>query len=297
MELNQTKILKIQPMADFLRSQGRVVEFNGEVYLITFDNGKKAVFKAMPEDDIIDAYAEVAAYKTSTILGFPNIPPTVVYKVNDMVGSLQEYIEPDYDLLAGNNYYTALNSVSKDELDKLKLFYFIFGQWDTGPHNLLISNNHLFAIDNSGIKNRQHVKYGNLPFVRVIYSDDLDTDDFDKSFPFDSAKVIDQLENLYAEFGDKLPESFYKNFKSYNEPLKYIIYKNSLWKQHHAFHEEFVRSYVEQPSLEIINSIKKIDYDMLYDIFGDHINDFDTAAILERRDQVLDHYEIHKFDI
>jgi hypothetical protein len=61
---NQEIISKIL-MKDFLKSQNKKVEFDGNVSLVTLKNGLKAVFKSLPLDDLGDAYAEVAAYKAS----------------------------------------------------------------------------------------------------------------------------------------------------------------------------------------------------------------------------------------
>ncbi len=147
-----------------------------------------------PKGDLGDAYAEVAAYQASLVLGFPRIPPTVIRKVNGTLGSLQLFIETSIDALAPGVFNATLKEVDPEEVDNLKIFYFVFNQWDSGPHNILIIENqgkkHFVAIDNSGIGNHGHVKYGELPFVRVCYSEDLNTDDWNMPFPFEKAQVI-----------------------------------------------------------------------------------------------------------
>ena len=271
--LKTSNVVDIKPMKEALIEQGKKAEFDGQVFLITLEHGIKAVFKSLPLDDQGDAGAEVAAYQASVILGFPYIPPTVLREIKGMKGSLQLFVNTPIDLLVNGEYTKALQKISKEDQDNLKLFYFVFGQWDSGPHNLLAypdgSRIYPIAIDNSGIRNHQYVRYGELPFVRILYSDKLDTNDWDKPFPFESAKTIDYptTNNLKKIFGDKLPASFYNNSKFYGQPLKYIIYQNSLWRQYHAFDKSFVKSYVSKYHQSTRDSLEKLDLKSLKKIF------------------------------
>ncbi|WP_253299773.1 hypothetical protein [Wolbachia endosymbiont of Chironomus riparius] len=115
-------------------------------------------------------------------------------------------------------YDRVLKEVSIDDLANLKIFYFVFCQWDFGPHNLLgfkdQEKTYMIAIDNAGIRNHQYVKHGDLPFVRVLYSDKLSTDDFHLDFPFSKVETKNKpiVDNFKKKFGSKLPDSFYKSF-------------------------------------------------------------------------------------
>ena len=297
--LKTSKIIDIKPMKSVLIEQGKKAEFDGQVFLITLENEIKAAFKSLPLDDQGDAQAEVAAYQASLYLGFPYIPPTVLREINGMKGSLQLFVNTPIDLLVDGEYTKALQQVSQEDLANLKIFYFVFGQWDSGAHNLLSlqdeSKLYLIAIDNSGIRNHQYVHYGELPFVRILYSDKLNTNDWDKPFPFNNAQVIDDpsSESLKKSFGNKLPELFYKNFKSYGEPLKYVIYQNSLWRQYHAFDKSFDKSYAEKCPQKTLETLQKLDLKILKEIFlpakgADFLTNSYFEGILERRDQVLD---------
>ena len=296
--LKTTKVADIKPMKEVLIEQGKKAEFDGQVFLITLENGIKAVFKSLPLDDQGDAKAEVAAYQASVYLGFPYIPPTVLRKINGMRGSLQLFVSTSIDLLKNGEYEKYSKKFSKEDKDNLKIFYFVFGQWDSGAHNLLAypdeSKIYPIAIDNSGIRNHQHVRYGELPFIRVFYSDKLNTNDWDKPFPFENAKIIDNpsYDNLKKSFNNKLPESFYKSFKFYNQPLKYIIYQNSLWRQYHAFDKSFSKSYVEKCHKKALLALGKLDLKSLKEIFSsakgaDFLTDSYLQKILERRNQLL----------
>jgi hypothetical protein len=300
--LKQGKVLTMRPMKEHLESCGKKVEFDGEVYLVELDNGLKAVFKTLPADDLGDAFAEVAAYQASVTLGFPNIPPTVMTMINGKKGSLQLFVETPIDALAPGMYNAALNEASADDVANLKLFYFVFGQWDSGEHNLLIlkdqEKTYLIAIDNSGIRNHQHVKYGELPFVRVQYSDKLTTNDWDKPFPFDQAKTLPNptSDQLRKTFGDALPDAFYQSFKSYGFPFHYVIYRNSLWRQYQYGNPKFVRSFSDHLPSQTRKKLEALNLPLLKKIFAcakgaDFLTPGYLEAILERRDQVLSYFD------
>lgn len=299
--LKHGRVLSLKPMKEYLKSHGKNIEFEGKVFFVELDNGLKAVFKAFPDDDMGDAYGEVAAYQASVFLGFPNVPPTVMRKINGMKGSLQLFVETSVDALAPGVYESALKEASAEDVANLKLFYFVFGQWDTGKHNILIlkdrGKTYIIAIDNSGIHNHQHVRYGDLPFVRVQYSDALKTNDWDKPFPFDSAKIIEKPtpEKLKKVFGNLFPDSFYQSIKLYNGSIRYVIYRNSLWRQFHAGNKEFI-SFAQFLPDATRKKLETLDLLALKKIFScargaDFLKPAYFNAILERRDQVLHYFD------
>ncbi len=158
------------------------------------------------------------------------------------------------------------------------------------------SRKYLVAIDNANIGQPQHARYGVLPFVKIVHSDALDTNDFDKPFPFDEEpEIIYGLsrERLYARFGEKLPTSFYDNFR-YLGALKFIVYQNSIWRQYNAFDETFEKSYTEKCSEETLESLKSLDLKKLEFIFEGAKDRRFLIQILERRDQVVNFLEQKK---
>lgn len=298
--LKKSKVVSITPMKEYLQALGKRAEFDGKVFLIQLEGGIKAVFKSFPKDDMGDAFAEVAAYEASLVLGFPYVPPTTIRQVKGMKGSLQLYVETPIDALEGEVYDQALKEVDPDELANLKLFYFVFGQWDTGPHNILIveeeGKKHLIAIDNSGIRNHQHVRYGELPFVRVCYSEGFKTNDWDQPFPFTKAQTLPNptRDDLQKIFGTNLSLSFYQSFKSYDEPFRYVIYQNSLWRQYHADSTQFVKSYTPFCSKKTYQVLQKLNMGQLKKIFAqakgaDFLTPRYLRSILERQEEVLAH--------
>ena len=303
--LKQGQVISMRPMKEHLESREKKIEFDGEVYLVELDNGLKAVFKPLPEDDLDNSYAEVAAYEASVMLGFPHIPPTIMVTIKGKKGSLQLFVETPLDALDLDVYRKAFENAPIDDVANLKLFYFIFGQWDTGPHNTLIlkdqAKTYLIAIDNSGICNRQHVKYGSLPFVRVLYSDQLRTDDWDKPFPFDQEKSIENptVEKVRRTFKKTLPDSFYAALKFYDDhPFRYVVYQNSLWRRYHADEQLFIVSFTTYLPEQTKKKLEALNLAVLKKVFDvSKSADFPTSAylkaVLDRRDQVLKYFKKH----
>lgn len=298
--LKKTPVVHQMSMKEALEAQDKTVEFEGDVSLVTLEGGIKAVFKSVPPEDLADAHAEIAAFKASRVLGFPDVPPTVMRTIGTKRGSLQLYVETSTDLLTNDAYEKALQEVPQEDQDRLRVFYFVFGQWDSGPHNLLLwreaKKARLIAIDNVGIRSSQFVKYGELPFVGIFYSEGLNTNDWHKPFPFDQARILNDpsTSRLKQAFGNKLPQSFYENVRIYGKRLKYVVYQNALWRQFHAFDEDFVKAYVPRISLSIKLALEKLDEKTLEIIFQDSkgmnfLTKSYLKAILERRDQVLKH--------
>jgi len=135
--LKKTDITDHKPMKIALEEQGKKIEFDGEVFLVTLKNGIKAVFQSLPLDDQGDAITEVAAYQASRALGFPHIPPTVLREIDSRKGSLQLFVDTPIDLLGDGEFKKAFSNFSKEDIDNLLIFYFVLGQWDVGAHNLL----------------------------------------------------------------------------------------------------------------------------------------------------------------
>ena len=302
-ELKESKILSEKDMHAVLEIDHKKSDFEGEVRVVELENGLKGVFKACAtkkEEDMKDAYAEVAAYQASIKLGFPYVPPTVIREIAKKKGSLQLFVKTTIDPSSEDNFQKAWEELNEEEKTNLKVFYFVFGQWDTGPHNSLIWRQdrkiHLIAIDNSGIGNQQYVKYGQLPFVRTIYNDALETDDWHKDFPFEEAQIIEDptLENLRKVFGKRLPDSFYSSFKGYAHPFRYVIYKNSIWRQFHYndTQERFINvGVLNDFSDKTKEKLRLLNLSVLHEIFTVEgkvrFSDEHLRAILERRDQIL----------
>ena len=307
--LSKGKVVTIVLMKKHLKAQGKKVDFGGEVYLVTLANHLKAVFKPFVLEDEQPnqeaGQAALAAYQAACLLGFPAVPPMVMRTImlagKPVQGTLQLYVHTPVDLLAGEHYAKALAQADPDEVANLKLFYFVFGQFDTGPHNLLVQkkgNKHtLVAIDNDGIRNRQHVRYGELPFVGIAYSDKFETNDWGKPFPFEACHDIAITPAALLKAFPGQGHAFYTRFK-YGKKLRYVLYQNRLWRQFHAFDDNFVKSFTRFCPQETLKKLKKLTLEDLHRFFAVAIQGKATfvtkayfQAILERRDQVVAYFE------
>lgn len=108
----------------------------------------------------------------------------------------------------------------------------------------------------------------------------------------------DIKEKMRKTFADTLPESFYQSFKSYNLPFRYVTSRNSLWRQYHAGDEDFVISFTNHLPDQTRKALEGVNLAQLKKIFAcakgaDFLTPAYLKAILERRDQVLRHFNEH----
>lgn len=303
--LMNAEIEKIETVDDFFAKYHHVVRHTEEVDIILFKNGIKGVFKPKREKDIYSIYSEIGAYKASCFLMFPYIPPTVLRIIQGTLGSLQLF--SDSVLLKENNDIAdKLNKAHHKDIIALKTFNFIFGQWDTSTNNILEKNynnkTYLISIDNEHIITKQHVRYGESPFVASIYSEKLQSNDFEKSFPFDDVIEIKNptKEKIKQYFGDKLPQWWYDKIHVNllkNQPFRFVIYRNIIWRQRYIDKMipdvDFVSLHVPHITQFIYDQIKKLTHETLKEvIFIDAVNanaieDEYISLVLNRRNMVL----------
>ena len=276
----------------------------------------KGVFKPHVKNEKNNSAAEIAAYKASLFLGFPYVPPTVLrtIEINNKPreGSLQLFIESDIDPLAKGAYEKALLEVGQTDLENLQLFCFVFGQWDSGPRNLIIvrkfNKTFLLPIDNSKINNHQYVQYGGLPFVQLFLHENNNSDKdsgsskLNNSFPFEAAKTIvyTPLDKPRSEPNKtvSIPQTFYDQVEKYRPKFfRYVIFNNSLWRQFHYGDNSFIKSFTKTISKKTKAALKKLSFDILKnEIFclDLKIDDEILLDILDRRNQVLSYFKSHK---
>lgn len=287
--LKSEEIVSHCPMREFLQEWGQVAHFTSQVYLVELASGLKAVLKLSCSRDAI---AEVAAYRASEFLEIHLVPPTVLYVRGETVGSLQYYVEPSCDLMVEDNYLLARGKVSSEELANIELFYFIFGQWDPDPSNLIAvqeGEKVSFAlIDNAAIGYRQKVRYGEYPFV-LCFPDTHFNSDSSPSFPFDSVRLLPPDESIWrAEFGSILSESQIKQLcKLRWNPVSFVISEGHLWRQYRFGEPSFTNHYPTQT----MHKIQELDYQTLKRFYSNEVGfEFDNQYyedILQRRDQVV----------
>ncbi len=296
-QLLQEPITQLIDMAAYLKSLGKEADFTSNVFVATLANGLKAVFKPG-----YGRHAEVAAYKASKFLRErPLVPPTVLRTINSKEGSLQLLIESTFDLVKDENVYrTLFSQLNPKDLSDMKLFYFIFGQWDIGRSNQIIQRSHdhlyLALIDNASIFYEQHVRYGDFAFVCIGKSKEK-KEALDSTFPpFDNPCILRNasLEQVQATFGNFLDAQSIMDIWQRVKRIVYCIWNNGLWIQYYKNQSLVGPNFTNIYFQSTIDAYKKLDQAALEAIWSEALSTKHKnhvlkliALTLERRDQVL----------
>lgn len=278
--LQTEPIKKNLPFGDFLKKKGERAKANNKMLLIELESGLQGVFK--PGEY---AYAEVAAYKASCALGLRLVPPTVMRIIDGVSGSLQFYISGPYQ--APTEY---VQEVRPKMMSDMKVFYYVFGQWDvhSGNQILSLSRGSLFLglIDNAGMLHRLHGIYGERPFIEKGNERKGLPCVASATFPFEHVSSLKGVsENrLYELFGAIIP----KQIPRLAESGRYVFWQDTLWM-------EVSRTVgkIEAFYASTICALKALNTDMLREIWSEwyaveprHAEQL-IALTLERRDQLL----------
>ena len=298
-KLLHDEIVSISLLRNELDRIGKIVTCKNDLLCIGLKCGMKGVFKPFSEHAI---FAEVAAYKASHTMGFSLVPPTVVRTIQGKVGSLQLFVNTNVDTRVKGVFEHAIDHADPDELANLKIFYYVFGQWCFRKRNILINaeNGHFqfIAIDNEALWHRHYCRYGDDPFVDRHWKGlKIPTLNYE-SFPYDHYYTMKNPTpaSIRKEFGVQIPQRYIKSFCAKNS-LNYAYYKDSLWVQFQGDAPCF--AYTSHFPEDTIAKLKQIDRAMLHEIFSDakgadFVTDEFLDSILDRRDQVLAHYEMQK---
>lgn len=297
-------------MAQFLQESEKNSEFDGQVLLLVLETPHgplRAVFKAgdpHEEWDRWDAEAEVAAFRAACFMGIRRVPPVVIRKIGEHLGSLHLFVDTDMDLLDKETYTCFRKSVSEDEIDALKIFSFVIGQWDTGPHNLLAfktGDPHKpllpVAIDNANIRYHQRVRYGELPYILCCSSGKLWQGNSQDLFPFQSFKTLEDVtpELLLENFKPPvLTETFCKQAGTKNPKIRYVMHRGKFWMQYHAFDSDFEKAFASSCPPCILERLAHLTEENIKAFFQEAVeseseffNEEYISHLLNRRDQVL----------
>ncbi len=300
-QLKNGKVKSIDSMKDFLTKQGRTADFYNPVLFVTLDNGVEGVFK--PDSEEQDMYGEVAAYEASKLTKLDVVPPTIIRNLQGKKGSFQLYVKNTPVSL--KDFETEWKKISATIKGNCVAFQFVFGQWDRSEGNFLFvtDNNQeepkLLLIDNAGMVQSQQAdieKEG--VFVRKAYSDKRH-DSWDTPFPFDAVQEV-SFENIqhHPDLKDfDLSANAFKFLKTSGKPLRFIIWRNSLWFQPYS-DKPFKINEISKTFLESLKQLTKENLEMIWkhypkswtakrksDIF---------SGIFHRRDQLLQYVEHHK---
>jgi hypothetical protein len=296
--LTENIISKI-PMEEFLQKNGHKAHFTNPVYFVELTSGLKAVFKLAEPHWMKPSIAEVAAFKASEFLRLHLVPPTTLHSSGSAIGSLQQYVEPSFDLMKKENYENTLKKASPIDLANIALFYFVFGQWDPDPSNMIAvereSQIHLRLIDNGAMGYMQKVRYGEHPFVHCFPETIFPNSNMEKSFPFAKVRTLSPHPAVWQqEFGSILSEQQIKQLCRLRRPVTFIIWKGRFYRQYRFGTPSYTSLYpkrtmqlLAQLTLKKVKSFFRNDLECTFS--EEYFQD-----ILERRDQVLAAYKKHK---
>lgn len=107
---------------------------------------------------------ERTAFLTDRALGFNLVPPTVIRKIDQNVGSFQKFIA---DASLGGEI--GWQDIPEEELMKLFLLDYILWSSDRHDGNFLVKGNKIYAIDNGFTLGQDEF----LPYVREVLEDAL----------------------------------------------------------------------------------------------------------------------------
>ncbi|MBA2307446.1 hypothetical protein H0W26_04910 [Candidatus Dependentiae bacterium] len=255
---------------------------------VVLEGGLEAVFKKGKY-----AYAEVAGYKASQIMGLGLVPPAVLRTINGEVGSLQLFI-PSIGTI---EHYK--HELSSKMISDMRIFYFIWGQWDTHPGNQLVYRRNgkvqLALIDNAGMLHRQHIRYGDHAFVGKGKNTQQESALPSSEFPFSEARRLGS--GSYHQFSALLIPFITKDhmlriWNSKNRGAPYLIWRNSLWMQIYkaSDHKPIFTSVYYASTLKVAHNLT---YDVVrsvwqesYEMSPSHYEDL-CRLTLERRDQLV----------
>lgn len=284
--LKNEPIISIQPMDEYLKQHNRTADFTSDVFVITTTSGIKGVFK--PSNDL--CYAEVAAYNISNILNINLVPPTVIRTINNQRGSIQLLIEPANKMDA--------SIINQSNLDIMRLFYFIIGQWDIGNDNQIIQyiNNQptLILIDNAAIINPSYIEYGDFAYVNIGTTKNSDSTNNNTPFPFHKPTILHKpkKEELIRYFSPFLPLERINTMYQRHSRFIFIIWDNRLWFQYYKNDPLAIPNYVSNITVDLISPFTRIDRSLLEQCWEEGLKSSHNTLISHLIDLTLTRKEI-----
>lgn len=164
------------------------------ILLITLKDGTRGVFKSM---SLHQAVAETASYQLSRAMNLRLVPPTVIVKYKDQVGSFQFFIENPATGLIKEHGASRENKVLAEDMANMEIFYIVSGNWDAHPGNRVIDlKGGLGLIDNEAITRPQFYRYGELPWFALMQEGKTNKEDFiapaSDAFPYHEAQYFNK---------------------------------------------------------------------------------------------------------
>lgn len=279
----------------------RVEELGDARLMLYFENGRKGVFKP---NVFGDADAEVAAFKISyELLSSGLVPPTVKRdiapyltlartppRVPTSIGSIQLYVEP------ATSSKSAAAPASLTQKSARDAFQFVFGQWDRNQTNAVVgSAGDLFLVNNAAIKYRQQSRFGENPFIHLIWLNEKSRhNNWSSKFPFENVVTLDhpKFADVLRVLGDKVDEQELRDIWAWiqlnpDTSCSLVTWDNRVWIQGRGFWK-YPRLDVSYLPADLERAYRALTFEKLRARLSPHV--FTNRWIedaLSRRDQLL----------
>ena len=211
-------------------------------------------------------------------------------------GSLQFFIESSHDL---KNIPAGMKvKISDKDKSDMRVFYFVFGQWDANAGNQLVSvlqgKTHLALIDNSGILHRSYTQYGDYSFIEKGTNATIPSE-CTLLFPFHDTKTIrlESYEHASQLFGRYISDQAVHKLWLAHRQITYCIWCDVLWIKMDGLSKKIKPAATHRYYESTLKALEKLDYEVLTDIWAEwYVVDREhaeqlIALTLERRDQLL----------
>lgn len=278
------------------------------VFVLFFKNDLKGVFK--PNRESSQTYSSVMAYRFSQFMEWNLIPPTVIRTIEGEKGSIQLFVDKKkFDK----------KSLSPIQKSNIFIHYFVTGDFDVKENHILLGKNcgKPALIDNDKLlSSHTYIPYGDYPFLRYPIKNlrfALSNHKEYEQFPIKKVQSVNLSQvNDLSNFLKKtfvglhminlnlLSKDFSGKYKSDNDNLYFVKWKNSYWIKYNFLWMYLV--YKEFPpsvfSKKTICKLKSLNSDVLNSFLPPppfSISKETISGILYRRDIILK--KSKKFDV
>jgi len=288
--LQHEPISSITSLSSFLKKKDRKAYYTHTIRVVTLKNGLVGIFKSGKYH-----YGEVAAYRLSKLLGFNLVPPTVYRMIEGVEGSLQFYIDAP-DFRSQSNPTEILARCGDQKITMMKHFYYIAGQWDIHRGNQIIFDGgdryYLALIDNSGIFDHSHSRYGREIFVARGEENFEVVSDMSLDFPYHKGIKVEVDSSLKKFFRSFLTDDFIRHFLP--DELTYVVWQHRLWIKWPS-PKRHARTFTTQYYRSILQALHDLTYENLEEVWAEVLAEDPAygadliALTLNRRDEVVQH--------
>lgn len=283
--LSTEAIVDVSSLQSYLTKRGISAHPTHDVRIVKLESGLLGVFKRGDYH-----HGEVAAYRASKALGLRLVPPTVYRRVKGMEGSMQFYIEAP-SISKVSNMKSLTKKVGPKAVSDMRLFYYVFGQWDVHSGNQLIASygdkHYLALIDNSVVLHLTYDTYGGSTFTSKGKNDDLPSLT-GSDFPYDEVQRISgsKVTSVLKPYVGKSERARLSRFGN----IEYVVWNYRLYiKLRKKLKARFTKTFY-QSTLDAYKALSEQDLNYVWQGWAmkdpEHADELGRIA-LQKRDEIL----------